>query len=122
MEDPERYLNEIHAELPSFDDPSKPAVIDRLHRASVNHEVYFFSTEAAREAFERDPVATCGLLTDPVSGKRFQPTKKSPRKEYRGRPFFFPSQASRKTFVSNPMMYANPHRTMPAPTAPAAAK
>ncbi len=113
MQDPETYLKNLGIELPCAVDPSKPAVLDAAHRAYVNHEVYFFSTEEACANFRKDPLPWCGLVTDPVSGKRFRPTKASPHLAYAGRPYYFATKATRSKFQAQPERYKNPTRTMP---------
>ena len=113
MQDPETYLSEVNVELPCAVDPSRPAILDAAHRILVNHEVYFFSSEEARAAFLRNPLAYCGLVTDPVTGRRFHPTRRSPKLVYAGRPYYFETRTSRKTFRSSPVPYKNPVRKMP---------
>src|SRR5207247_5333692 len=81
----------------------------------VNHEIYLFSSEGARERFLKDPLGWCGLLTDPVSGERFRPSAASNRVEYEGRPYYFTSGATRAAFEKAPASFANPKRQMPGP-------
>ena len=112
MKDPQTYLRQLAISLPCPVHPDKEAVLDPKHRAFVNHEGYFFSSEEALALFIKDPLPYCGLLTDPVSQVRFQATKSSPRFEYKGRPYYFTTAASLATFKSAPEMYATPKRVM----------
>jgi YHS domain-containing protein len=86
--------------------PERPAVLDSLHLARVNQELYFFSDLGSVRQFRRDPLKLCGLVTDPVTRERFRPTKKSPRTEWRGTPFYFASEANRRTFAAMPDSFA----------------
>ena len=95
-----------------YDDPSRDAVIDADHAVSVNWETYLFADVAAAERFERDLVARCGLLTDPVSHRRFVPDATSPRLEYDGLPWYFESADTRDAFAREPQRFRLPHFTM----------
>lgn len=113
MKDPQIYLRRLGIHLTCPIHPGQKAFIDREFRAFVNHESYFFSSREARAQFEKQPLRFCGLLTDPVRGERFQPTRRSPRLDHEGRPYFFSSQASKDAFVKDPVRYANAKRIMP---------
>jgi len=117
VKDPETYLNHLGIALPCPVRAPEPAILDAAHRAMVNHEIYFFSSEGARERFLKDPLRWCGLLTDPVSGERFQPSVASDRLDYSGRAYYFTSGATRAAFAKSPGTFANPKRQMPAPPA-----
>ena len=112
MQDPGAYLDSIGVELRCPVRPAEPAVLDAGHRALVNHETFFFSDTAALAAFRERPLDYVGLLSDPVSGKRFPPTIASPRLEYHSRPYYFESEASRSAFAADPARYATPQRPM----------
>lgn len=84
-------------------------MFDSTLRALVNWEVFFFSDAKAMQTFHKQPLQYCGLLTDPVSQERFQPTRKSPRTEYKGRPYYFISEDNRAAFRRDPEKHA--HRT-----------
>ena len=81
-------------------------MFDSTLHVFVNWEIFFFSDAKAVQSFQQKPLQYCGLLTDPVSQERFQPTNKSPRTEYRGRPYYFVSKANRKKFEQDPELYA----------------
>jgi YHS domain-containing protein len=104
--DPERYLK---AQGVGFDCPVKPghrARIEPEFRAYVNHEVFYFCDADALARFRKDPTRYCGLVTDPVSKARFHPTSRSPRFDYRGRPYFFVDRLTFRTFVAIPDSFA----------------
>ncbi len=113
MQDPEIYLNEIGVELPCAVRDGVPARLRADHRLRVNHETYFFSSREALAEFERDPLALCGKVTDPVSGERIAPTATTPRYDYAGRSYFFSSWDTRGRFASSPAAFANASREMP---------
>ena len=112
MQDPAAYLESIGVELRCPVRPAELAVLDPSHRAFVNHETFFFSDTTALAAFRERPLDYVGLLTDPISGKRFPPTITSPRVEYDGRPYYFDSEASRSAFEADPARHATPQRPM----------
>jgi hypothetical protein len=70
-------LNDFHIQLPCAVDSTAQAILDPEHRAFVNHEVYYFSSESARQQFEAHPYEFTGKVTDPVSLSRFQPIESS---------------------------------------------
>jgi len=92
----------------------QPAILDAAHRVLVNHEVYFFGSDAAKNAFVANPRKWCGKVTDPVTRERFHPKKSSPATTYSGRLYYFRSAESREAFLAMPEMYKDPTRTMPA--------
>jgi YHS domain-containing protein len=106
VQDPQRYLTFHEIELPGIVYPERKAILIPGMEAKVNHEIYFFSSSAARAKFLKDPLRFCGTLTDPVSHERFEPTKRSPRFDYAKRPYFFTSDSTRKIFVAAPDTYA----------------
>ena len=114
MKDPETYLTSRGITLHDPVDAAQPARLDSLHRARVNYEFYFFASDKARARFAKDPVGTCGLLTDPVSRVRFRPTPTSPHAEYAGIPFYFESPATRQAFAAMPDSFLLPRLNMQA--------
>ena len=114
VQDPEAYLNEIGVTFACIVDPKRPALLDAEHRVLVNHEVYFFGSDAAKAAFLSNPRKWCGKVTDPVTRARFRPRKSSPTTTYAGRLYYFRSPASRAEFLAMPEMHKDPTRTMPA--------
>ncbi len=113
MEDPEPYLEARGIAVRSFFDPTRPAVVDPDHRARVNYELYYFADQDERARFEKDPLAYCGPVTDPVTHRRFEPERKSPRIDHNGQPFFFESSVSHSVFAAMPDSFALPRFKMP---------
>jgi YHS domain-containing protein len=114
VQDPDTYLRELGVTFAGWMNASAPAVLDPDHRSLMNREAFFFADTRAKEAFDADPVHHCGLLTDPVSGERFQPGDGSPRYDYNGRPFYFMSEATLHTFTAAPDSFFLPSlRMMP---------
>lgn len=90
-------------------DPVDPrelgALLPELH-FRVNGEVYRFAGERTMKKFMEHPELWCGLLRDPVSGRRFHPSANSPQSYWVGGPYFFESEATRLAFVDDPKKYA----------------
>ena len=114
MKDPETYLTSRGITLQDPVDAAQPARIDSLHGARVNYEFYFFATEKERARFAKDPVGTCGLLTDPVSRVRFRPTPTSPHATHAGIRFYFDSPANLQAFAAMPDSFLVPRLRMQA--------
>ncbi len=112
MQDPETCLDQLGVGLFGAVDEDAPAVLDSEHRSYVNWEVFFFSSPARREQFEADPLAYCGVVTDPVTKTRFRPDGGSPRIDYDGRPYYFGSTASLEKFKLMPAALADPNLEM----------
>ena len=81
---------------------NKRAKTDPKLTQRLNWEVFMFSSAKARTAFDRDPLRYCGLLTDPVSQHRFQPTSKSPQFVFHDRRYYFESDSTRAAFAAAP--------------------
>ncbi len=112
MQDPETYLDQLGVRLLGAVDDGAPAILDSEHRSYVNWEVFFFSSPARREQFDADPLAYCGVVTDPVTKIRFRPDRGSPRFDYDGRPYYFASTATLERFKSMPAALAHPDLEM----------
>ena len=113
MKGPETYLDTIGIRPPCAIRADKLAALDPAHRAFVNHEVFFFSSRSLRKLFLGDPLRWAGVLTDPVSGLRFQPDRAAPKASYAGRDYYFSSAETEATFRSDPAMYQDAKRAMP---------
>jgi YHS domain-containing protein len=74
--------------------------------ARVNYEIYFLKNRKALERFRKNPLRSSGPLTDPVTRTRFLPKKKSPRMDYKGRPYFFSSDSTLALFQATPDSFA----------------
>ncbi len=53
----------------------------------------------------RAPARWCGVVRDPVTGRRFQPTTRSPEAYWVGGPYFFESDSTKAQFVGDPHRY-----------------
>jgi YHS domain-containing protein len=114
VQDPDTYLNELNVSFGGWMNASAPAMLDADHRSLLNREAFYFADLEAKQTFDADPVHHCGLLTDPVSGERFQPRDDSPRFDYNGRPFYFVSDATLDAFTAMPDSFFLPTlRMMP---------
>jgi YHS domain-containing protein len=100
--DPERYLREMKVALHDPIYPKKKAVIDSSVKATLNQDIFFFSSVAALKQFQKDPLRYCGLLTDPVSHARFKPSKSSPHVAFRGRSYYFADDSTLARFQADP--------------------
>lgn len=93
-------------------DGRRAAVIDADHCARLNYEAFFFADRWERERFLSDPLTYCGLLTDPVSRRRFRPRADSPRASHRGVTYYFESDENRVRFEEMPDKLRLPTWTM----------
>lgn len=118
MKGPETYLATIGVRPACAIHADQRAIMDVAHRAFVNHEVFFFSSRQLRTLFLGDPLRWCGVLTDPVSGLRFQPDRTAPKTVFEGRTYYFSSEATKATFKTDPAMYQDAKRVMPPAAAP----
>lgn len=108
MQDVPQFLARRGLALASYLDPRRAAVLDAEHCVRINWESFFFADLWERERFLDDVVAYCGLLTDPVSRRRFRPTLESPRFSHAGVRYFFESVDTRELFESEPDKYRLP--------------
>jgi YHS domain-containing protein len=89
-------------------DPVDPSRIGSLHaelQFRVNGEVYRFANERTLRRFMIAPTIWCGTLRDPVSGRVFHPSSRSPEAYWLGGPYFFESEANKALFVDDPHRY-----------------
>jgi len=87
-------------------DPTSLGSLDPKLSARVNGEIYRFARPATLERFRREPVRWCGILRDPVSGRRFIPDRFSPHLAYKDGPYFFASDSTHAAFRADPERYA----------------
>ena len=71
----------------------------------VNGEVYRFSSQRSMKKFMRMPLRWCGLVRDPISGRTFKPSTRSPEAYWVGGPYFFESESTKARFVDDPHRY-----------------
>ena len=89
-------------------DPVDPRQLGSLHpelQFRVNGEVYRFSSERTLRRFMRHPTRWCGRVRDPVTGRRFVPTRWSPEAYWIGGPYYFESDSTKARFVDDPHRY-----------------
>jgi len=89
-------------------DPVDPRRLGSLSAAlhyRVNGEVYRFSSERTLQRFMKAPARWCGLVRDPVTGRPFRPSARSPEAYWVGGPYFFESDSSKTVFVGDPHRY-----------------
>lgn len=101
-EDPDQYVEARKVRVPCAVHPNKKAKPDPKLTARLNWEIFMFSSAKARAAFDREPLRYCGLLTDPVSQRRFQPTPQSPVFAFHDRRYYFESDSTRAVFAAAP--------------------
>ncbi|MCA9782786.1 MAG: hypothetical protein KDC10_06735 [Calditrichaeota bacterium] len=100
MQGPEIWLNNLGISVECVVDPEKQALLDVDHRVFVNYETYYLSSDENREKFLVAPWQYTGMLTDPVTKERFQPSADSPRREHANRIFFFQNEGNVALFES----------------------
>ena len=113
MQDPEPYLEARGIEVRSLFDDTRAAILDVDHRTRVNYELFYFADEAEVARFRAAPLVHCGIVTDPVTYKRFRPRDDSPRVDYNNQPFFFESEMTRMVFAALPDSFLVPKYKMP---------
>jgi YHS domain-containing protein len=104
-QDPEVFLAQ---ESLTVRDPidGRTAVLDPGLRTYVNYEVFFFAETRTKAQFVSDPGRWCGLVTDPVSRRRFRPAPFALQCTHGGRTYFFESDSSLTAFKSLPDSFA----------------
>lgn len=131
MQDPQIQLGELGIAIPDLIDPKRPAILDAAHRSFVNYETYFFADEGDKKRFDADPTGSCGIVTDPISKRRFRPASDAPRTLFDGRAYLFLTEEDKATFLKAPEAFARPNYDaieipgmpmMPAPPSPAPAR
>jgi YHS domain-containing protein len=82
-----------------------PAAAPRL---MVNNEPVYFCCPGCAPQVKKDPAKYLKQVKDPVTGKPFTVTARSPRMEHGGALFLFASAKTRDTFHAHPAKYAKP--------------
>jgi YHS domain-containing protein len=106
VKDPDHYLTYREVEVPCAVHPTRKAQLIPAMRVQLNYEIFYFSGAEALQQFKKNPTRYCGYLTDPVSAVRFRPTAKSPRLDFGGRPYYFQSDSTQRSFRNEPEKYA----------------
>ena len=86
-------------------DPVDPRFLGSLADSleyRVNGEVYRFSSARTMRRFMNSPERWCGVVRDPVTGCRFQPSPRSPQAYWVGGPYFFEADSTRLRFIADP--------------------
>ena len=112
VQDVPAAVNRKGLSFQDYFDPARPAVLDARHCVRLNYEAWFFADDRSRDRFAADPLANCGLLTDPVSKQRFRPQRGAPLAHHGGVAFYFESDANRALFEQDPERYRLPHWQM----------
>lgn len=86
-------------------DPHRLGSLDGDLQYRVNGEVYRFSSTRTLQRFIASPALWCGLVRDPVSGRRFLPSRRSPVAYWIGGPYYFESESTKGRFVDDPHQY-----------------
>lgn len=112
MQDVPEYVRRKGLEFRCYLDPRRAACVDAEHCVRLNWEAYFFADLESKQRFLGDATRYCGLLTDPITRRRFRPSAQSPQAEFRDVRYYFESELSRARFESDPEMYRLPHWSM----------
>ena len=86
-------------------DPRKLGSLSRDLQFRVNGEVYRFSSENTLQRFMKSPALWSGSVRDPVTGRRFRPSARSPEVWWVGGPYFFESEVTKATFIEDPKRF-----------------
>lgn len=89
-------------------DPVEPRRLGSLADSlqyRVNGEFYRFSSLHTLKRFVHAPARWCGVVRDPVTGCRFQPSARSAAAYWVTGPYFFESDSSKQRFVDDPHRY-----------------
>ncbi|OGF12692.1 MAG: hypothetical protein A2W00_08795 [Candidatus Eisenbacteria bacterium RBG_16_71_46] len=103
--DPEWALYHLQRALYDPVDPKFLGSLADSLQYRINGEVYRFSSPRTLRRFAKTPQRWCGLLRDPVSGRRFRPTARSPEVFFVGGPYFFESDSTKRRFVDDPQTF-----------------
>jgi YHS domain-containing protein len=97
----------IHLQRALWDpvDPTRVGSLKAGLQFRINGEVYRFADENTLATFVRSPTLWCGVIRDPVSGRRFRPSIHSPEFYWRDGPYLFESDWTRERFVAAPQRY-----------------
>lgn len=108
MQDVPGYARRKGLEFRDHLDERLAAELDAEHCVRINYEAYLFGSLYTRERFLSDPLLYCGLLTDPVSKRRFRANADSPAARDGEVTYYFESQAHRSLFEADPEAYRLP--------------
>ena len=100
--DPDWALYHMRRALWDPVDPQRLGSLELALHFRVNGEVYRFSSERTLRRFMLNPKQWCGLLRDPVTGRRFMPSRRTPEAYWIGGPYFFENDSTKAVFVEDP--------------------
>ena len=103
--DPEWALFHLERALWDPVDPRRLGSLAAELQYRVNGEVYRFSSDRTLRQFMKSPTRWCGQLRDPVTGRCFEPSARSPEAYWVGGPYFFESESTKTVFVEDPQKY-----------------
>src|SRR5439155_24603077 len=86
---PGQDMKTLGINVPCLVNPRRTAVVDSSMRLVIGHDLFYFAGPRERERFVKDPLRYCRRLTDPVTLRRFEPRRTSPKLEYHGRMYYF---------------------------------
>jgi YHS domain-containing protein len=99
----------LKVDVRDFLHPARAALLDSTERAWVGLDVFFFADHASLARFRAAPLRYVRKLSDPVTQERFRPRTTSPKTVFKGRPYYFVSRASLKTFAAYPDSFSKRH-------------
>lgn len=108
MQDVPEFVRRAELTFQDYLDSRRPALLDAAHCVRLNYEAFFFADAWEVERFRSDPLLYCGLLTDPISRRRFHPTADSPRATFEGVLYFFEDAHHRERFEEAPERFRLP--------------
>ena len=103
--DSEFALFHLHRALWDPVDPTRLGSLSNDLQFRVNGEVYRFANEKDLRRFMQAPHLWCGLVRDPVTGRRFYPSSLTPAAYWVGGPYYFESDSTKAAFVEDPKKY-----------------
>ena len=112
MQDVPGYALRKELQFQDYLDERLTAELDTEHCVRLNYEAFLFGDLHTRERFQSDPILYCGLLTDPVSKRRFRPSEASPRMRVEEVTYYFHSEDNRLRFEADPEAFRLPGWTM----------
>ena len=112
MQGPSPFIQRFNVTIPCAVDPEESALLTADFSSRINYELYFFSNRDNKKEFSENPLKYCGILTDPVSKKRFRPGTSSPTLVNDGVKFVFYSEDTMNEFKKNPIFYRLPKYDM----------
>ena len=108
VQDMPDFLAKKELEIPCLFEPHRNSLLTREFFTRINYEGYLFCRAEERARFVADPIPYCGLLTDPVSKRRFRPGLNSPSAVHEDVHYFFEGEVTARLFAKAPGDYRLP--------------